>query len=232
MENKFKMTLEDNIIYAKRNIVDTIYKNANLEGINVTFPDTQSIIEGVNIANLNVLDIEKIINMKHSWEFIIDTVDLPINFAYILEAHKQIARELGSNAGKIRSVPVSMGGTKWKPQFPIESQIKEELDEILSIGNPTERAIEIMIWGMKRQMFLDGNKRVSMLIANKILIENGCGIIAVPKEKLSEFGKLLIDYYENDIKEPLTNFIYEECIDGFDSLEYEKDIINDYGVDM
>ena len=40
MENKFNMTKEDNIFFAKRKLIDNIYKSANLEGITVTFADT------------------------------------------------------------------------------------------------------------------------------------------------------------------------------------------------
>ena len=36
---------------------------------------------------------------------------------------------------------------------------------------------------MRRQMFIDGNKRVGMLFANKIMIDNGCGIITISQEK-------------------------------------------------
>lgn len=79
------------------------------------------------------------------------------------------------NLGKIRTTPVNIGGTKWQPSFPIESQIKEELESLLnqSEKTKTEIAIEIMLWLMRRQMFIDGNKRVAMLFANKIMIENG-----------------------------------------------------------
>ena len=34
-----------------------------------------------------------------------------------------------------------------------------------------------MLSVMKRQMFIDGNKRVAMLSANIIMIDNRCGII-------------------------------------------------------
>ena len=82
---------------------------------------------------------------------------------------------LDNNLGKLRTTPVNIGGTNWKPMFPIESQIKEELDEILNQKDKTktEIAIEIMLWIMRRQMFIDGNKRVAMLFANKIMIDNG-----------------------------------------------------------
>ena len=37
MKDKYNMSLEDNIFFAKRKLVDNIYKSANLEGIAVTF---------------------------------------------------------------------------------------------------------------------------------------------------------------------------------------------------
>ena len=85
------------------------------------------------------------------------------------------------NLGRIKTTPVNIGGTSWKPSFPIESQIKEELEELLNQKDKTktEIAIEIMLWIMRRQMFIDGNKRVAMLFANKIMIDNGCGIITI-----------------------------------------------------
>ena len=105
------------------------------------------------------------------------------------------------------------------PQYPIESQIKEELEETLKILNPTERAIKVMLWGMRRQMFLDGNKRTSMLLANKILISNGCGILAVRESDLEEFGGLLINYYETGLDDKIIKFIYENAISGFNSAD-------------
>ena len=63
-------------------------------------------------------------------------------------------------------------------------------------------------------MFLDGNKRVANLVANKEMIKNGLGIIAIPVEKISEYFPLLIDYYETGNSDNLKNWIYENAIDG------------------
>ena len=220
MKNKYKMTIEDNIFWAKRNLIDTIYKNAKLEGINVTFPQTEAIVNGGIINNVASGDIEKVLGMKQAWEFIIETINEPLTYAYICEIHKLCAVDVPVRLrGKLRNVPVSIGGTSWKPQFPIESQIKEELDELLAVGTATDKALNAMFWGMRRQMFLDGNKRASMLVANKILIQNGCGIVAIQEKDLSEFGRLLINYYEtNDVSE-VKEFVYQNELSGFDSEE-------------
>lgn len=71
-----------------------------------------------------------------------------------------------------------------------------------------------MLYGMRAQLFWDGNKRTSTICANKIMIENGAGIIKIPDSKLEKFNELLTNFYEKNEKEPLKQFIYDFCIDG------------------
>ena len=47
MENKFNLRREQNVFVAKRNIVDYIWKSANLEGIGVIYSETQAIYDCV-----------------------------------------------------------------------------------------------------------------------------------------------------------------------------------------
>ena len=98
--------------------------------------------------------------------------------------------------------------------MPIESKIKEELADISTIESPTERAITLMLHCMRRQMFLDGNKRTGMLAGNHVMIANGAGIITIPIEHQREFTGLLIEFYETKKLDKITNFIYDKCIDG------------------
>lgn len=63
-------------------------------------------------------------------------------------------------------------------------------------------------------MFLDGNKRVANLVANKEMIKNGQGIIAVPVEKIGEYFTNLIEYYETGDNNNLKKWVYDNCIDG------------------
>lgn len=75
MKDKFKMAKKQNIFLAKRNIVDYIYKSAKLEGINITFPETQAIFDGMGVEGVKVDDIIKINNLKRAWQFMLDTLD-------------------------------------------------------------------------------------------------------------------------------------------------------------
>ena len=220
MENKYNLTREQNIFIAKRNIVDYIWKSANLEGISVTYPETQVIFDKGIVNGLKVDEVIAINNLKYAWQFILEEESASYNFNTICEIHKLVCDKLvlDNDLGHIRTTPVNIGGTNWKPQFPIESQIKEELEELLNQNNKTktEIAIEIMLWLMRRQMFIDGNKRVAMLFANKIMIDNGCGIITIANELQEDFFTKLIKYYETNDMEDLKLWIYNNCIDGID----------------
>ena len=216
MENKFNLTREQNVFVAKRNIVDYIWKSANLEGIGVTYPETQAIYDGGIVNGLTVDMIIAINNLKYSWQFILENDGIDYDFKTLCHLHKLTCDKLvlDQNLGRIRTTPVNIGGTSWKPQFPIESQIKEELEILLNQPEKTktEIAIEIMLWIMRKQMFIDGNKRVAQLMANKILIENDIGIFQIPIEKLEEFKELLISFYESGNDTTFIKYMKEHCI--------------------
>ena len=214
MENKYNMTLEQNIFVAKRNIVDYIWKSAHLEGIDITFPETQKIYDGGNVGRLRLDEIVTINNLKHAWQFILSTIEQEIDFKYLCSINALVGSNIIENAGNLRSGNVKIGGTDWKPDLPDKDKYEEVLKELNKIENETERAIEIMAYTMKSQLFWDGNKRTAMLFANHEMIKNGTGIITIPVDIKDEFGEKLIKYYEtNDIDE-LKQFIYEKCIDG------------------
>ena len=220
MENKFNLTREQNVFVAKRNIVDYIWKSANLEGIGVTYPETQAIYDGGIVNGLTVDKIIAINNLKYAWQFILEYEGIEYDYKALCQIHKLTCDKLvlDQNLGKIRTTPVNIGGTTWKPQFPIESQIKEELERLLNQPEKTktEIAIEIMLWIMRRQMFIDGNKRVAMLFANKIMIDNGCGIITIAQDNQPTFFEKLIKFYETGDNADLKNWIYETSIDGIE----------------
>lgn len=215
-ENKFKMTEEQNVYVAKRNIVDYIWKSAHLEGLGVTFPQTQDIYDGGIINGLPRDEVVAVNNLKHAWQFIFETLDYPMDLSYICHLNQVVGSNLIYDSGYLRKVPVRMGGTSWVPDMPIESQIKEELQDIMDIPEATDRAITLMLWSMRRQMFPDGNKRTSMLAANQVMIQNGCGVISVPIEKQDRFKELLVRFYETNDMSTLKAFVYDDCIDGVD----------------
>lgn len=116
------------------------------------------------------------------------------------------------SAGKVRNVPVTIGGTTWKPALPIKSIIKEELEEIFNKKmDDVDTVIELLLYTIKKQVFIDGNKRTSVIYSNHYLISKGKGIIAIPAELTEEFKDLLIIYYEGKDGKQIKKFIKEKC---------------------
>ena len=213
-EEELSEKVEQNIDFAKRHLVDTIYKQAILEGVATTFADTENIIEGGKVNNMTSEDIIKIVNLKHAWEFILNknVILSDTNFALLCEINKMVEEGFYYSAGKVRKVPVTIGGTMWKPDLPIESVIKEGLEEIFNRKmNDVDRAIELLLYTMKRQIFIDGNKRTSVIYCNHYLISKGKGIIAIPAELTEEFKDLLIPFYEGKDEKQIKRFIKEKC---------------------
>ena len=210
MEDKYKMTLEENIFVAKRNVVDSIWKSANLEGIAVTYPQTETIFQGLRIQNMKVKDINAIVNLKHSCEFILENIKYPIDLNYICKINQLIGE------ANVNPFPgLSMGGTDWKPEIPDKEKVNDSLNKILESGNSaTEKAINLMLYLMRSQLFYDGNKRTSMMVANQVMIQNGAGIISVPIKYQEEFLELLIKFYETNDMSEIKELIYNHCIDG------------------
>lgn len=214
IEEELSEKVEQNIDFAKRHLVDTIYKQAILEGVATTFADTESIIEGGKVNNMTSEDILKIVNLKHAWEFILNknVILSNTNFALLCQINKMVEERFYYTAGKVRNTPVTIGGTTWKPDLPIESVIKEELEEIFNKKlNDVDRAIELLLYTMKKQVFIDGNKRTAVIYSNHYLISKGKGIIAIPTELTQEFKDLLILYYEGKNENKIREFIKEKC---------------------
>ena len=187
-----------NVDFARRNMVDSIYKQAKLERVATTYSNIEAIINGGKVKDMTAKDITKVVNLKHAWNFILGEgiITYPTNFIVLTQINAIVEQGFYYTAGKIRSVHVSIGGSTYIPPLPYETQVKEDLNILLSKEPSYEIAIELLLYVMKKQLFLDGNKRVAMLFANKIMIDNGCGIITIAQENQPTFYEKLIKFYE------------------------------------
>lgn len=216
-EKKYNMTREENVFWAKRNLVDYIWKSANLEGIAVTFPETQTIFEGISVQGKSIDDINSIVQMKRGWQYLLSTLDEDLSLEYVKKLHLELGKMTVINAGSLRLDEVRIAGSSYIPPIPEENAVKAALSEIGNADSGwTEKALDYMLYFVKSQLFYDGNKRIAMMIANKVLITHGCGILSVDQGHLEQFFTLLVNYYEDESqKEILKRFLYNECLDGY-----------------
>lgn len=218
VQDIYDMTLEENIFCAKRILIDSIYQQANLEGIEVTFAETQDIINNVNVDSISPKDISKVCCLRDGWKYLLDNIESDLNLIFLEDIHNLIARfDVDYRyLGKIRKDEVMISGTTWRPLVPTETDIDKLCEVLKSIdsNNITNSAIDIGLYIMRMQPFKDGNKRVGSYVINKILIQNGKGVFNVPVEYDGRFKQALVDYYVSNDNSIIKKFIAENCITG------------------
>lgn len=203
-----------NLDFARTNMKSNIYDQAVLEGVATSFPQTEDIIENGQVNGVSATDVQKILNLKHAWEFILDrdVIQSESNYYMLCHIAKLVNEGFFYDGGRIRGIPVKIGGTSYVPPLPIESVVIERIDEIRKQEKePIDIAIELCLYCMKTQVFKDGNKRASVIFANHYLIAHGMGFIVIPEKDVPEFKRLLVAYYEGETIEIISNFMKEKC---------------------
>lgn len=203
-----------NLDFARANMKLSIYEQAVLEGVATTFPQTEDIIENGTVNGVTAYDVQKILNLKHAWEFILDkdVLQVPSDYSVLCHIAKLVNEGFFANGGRIRGVPVSIGGTTYKPPIPDETNVMEDLKNIaLHEADKLDIAIELCLYCMKKQIFNDGNKRAAVIFANHYLIANAGGLLVIPEINVPEFKKLLVQYYEDKDNGALKEFLKRNC---------------------
>ena len=213
-ENELSPRVTLNLDFARANMKSNIYDQAILEGVATTFPQTEEIIDNGQVNGMKATDVQKILNLKHAWEFILDraVIQCDSNFHILCHIAKLVNEGFYDDGGRIRGVPVMIGGTTYIPTLPIEMVVIENLQEIIPKSRESiDTAINLCLFCMKTQIFNDGNKRAAVLFANHYLISQGGGLIVIPEKEVPEFKKILITYYEGNDSGEIIAFLKTKC---------------------
>lgn len=213
-EDELSADVITNIEFARANMKMNIYDQAVLEGVATSFPQTEEIIENGKVVGMTATDVQKILNLKHAWEFILDRDVIASRSDYYMLSH--IARLVNegffAEGGRIRGVPVTIGGSSYVPPLPNELDVKERIREITEEADDAiNTAIKLCLYCMKTQIFLDGNKRASVIFANHYLISHGGGFLVIPEKEVPEFKRLLVKYYEGEEISVIAAFMRKRC---------------------
>lgn len=207
------LTREQNIFLAKKTFVELVYNTAYIEGCNVTFPQTQTIIDGAVVNGIAVDDIQTVLNLRDGWKYCIETVDQPLTLEYVCKINEFVSRNESLQWGVLRTGKVGVGD--FIPSVPVLEDVLKEIERINNISEPIERALEYFVYACKQQLFWDGNKRTSTIVASKILIEAGEGILTIGKDNAEEFNTTLNNWYLEDDLQPLKDCL-KQCIKTID----------------
>lgn len=207
-----------NLDFARANMKSNIYDQAVLEGVATSFPQTEEIIDNGQVNGMTATDVQKILNLKHAWEFILDkdVIQCDSNYHILCHIARLVNEGFYDDGGRIRGVPVTIGGTSYVPALPLETVVKENLEAIIdSKDESIDVAIKLCLYCMKTQVFNDGNKRAAVIFANHFLISQGGGLIVIPEKEVPEFRRILIAYYEGKSDEEIMAFMKVKCWKSF-----------------
>ncbi len=214
-QDKYHLTPEQSVFLAKKKWDENVYCGMKMENRAVTFPQTKTILNGVNVPSVRLDDIQAILNMRDAWKFLFQTLEEKVTVAYFCKINELIARNEALEWGKLRSGSVGISGTDYLPPVPEYETVKQELEEIINAdASATEKALTAFAWGTRGQFFWDGNKRTSMTLANKILISAGAGMLTITDRHMEHFNELLLHYYNTGDSEELKVYLYQNAIQG------------------
>lgn len=212
MIDKIHLSQKENVFLAKERLNSIIYNSVKLEGFNTNYFNVKKILNGSNVPSLRLDEINCILNLRDAWDFILSNVDEPITLELICKINAFVSRGESLEWGVLRTGKVGINGVDYIPDIPDEPKIIADIKNIMKEENITKRSLVLMLYLMRTQAFWDGNKRTSMIVANKIMIENGCGVITIKEEYFKEFNSLLTEYYNTNKMESLLEFLYNNCI--------------------
>lgn len=207
------MSNVDNCVcMAKRMLADSIWKSANIEGLGTSYINTEYILDGIPVTT-TWEESTFITNMSRAWKFMLDNVGVKNDLLFLRSLHEVCCKMLVRNAGELRTETVRIGRCTYIPEIPNIDGVYNDLISIDRIEEPIGKAMVMFCYLTRSQLFWDGNKRMAQLMANKILIENGVGILNFKIDLIPDLMNHLVKFYELNDAYELCRFIRNECID-------------------
>jgi prophage maintenance system killer protein len=217
VEDKFKLTPEENVFLAKKNLVSNIYTEAKIEDLNITFPQTEAILNGGNVPSLPLDTINTILNLRDAWHYVFDHLNDSVTLDYIKQINFWVSRNQSLKWGELRNGKVGIAGTDHQPLVPDPETTEQQITTITGQElSATELALNLDLYLCYNQLFWDGNKRTAHIAANAWLIQNGCGVLAVPENQIAQYHALLRYFYQTGDGEMFKKFLYQKCLFGLE----------------
>jgi len=197
---------------AKKLLAGLVYDMSSLEGNPFTFPEVQTLLEGITVGGHRLSDQEQVLNLKNSWHFIIKQVsnsEFKLTKDFFCGLHALVAKNEALSWGEFRDGAVSISGTDYKPpkHSMLDVLYSEMLEDLEKVDNKVYQAALFFLSASRTQFFYDGNKRTSRLMMNGILMAHGYEPILIPIKKQLEFNTNMLIFYESGNATAMINFL-------------------------
>ena len=214
---KMKPDFGKALMLAQREVAVFVCDAVNLEGIAMTLPEVQTLLDGITVGGHKVNDQQITINQGKAWDYLFSSIkqnNFILNAEYACKLHSIAAKEEALEWGVFRSGGVNIGGTEYTP--PDHKHLPELFEKMANdsqlIDDVYDRAIFIFLKMSKNQFFYDANKRMGRFMMNAILLDNGFPAINLPAKRQLEFNQLILEFYNSENMTPMNNFM-RSCLD-------------------
>jgi len=200
---------------------DVVFNMANLEGNPFTYPEVQTLLEGITIGGHKVSDEQQIYNIRNGWNYLFDVVsqnNVELDINIFNKFNNIVAKDEALFSGAFRTGQVRIAGTDFIPSIAedLEGIFKNELPQLIKrCESKTDLAFEIFLWGALNQFFYDGNKRTSRLVSNMVLISQGQGIFNIKAKDRLQFNTLMVEFYNTKEADNIFEFLYSSCLERY-----------------
>jgi Fic family protein len=205
------------IMLARRQLAEFVCDAVNLEGINFTLPEIQTLLDGITVGGHTLTDQQIALNQGNAWRTLfkwIENDQFEITVEKVCNLHSIAAKEEALEWGKFRSGGVTIAGTNYMP--PKANLLLDLFDEMVkktfNMPDIYDQAIHLFLTMARSQFFYDVNKRMGRFIMNGLLLSNGYPAINLPAKRQLEFNQLMLNFYDTGDQRPMNAFM-RSCLD-------------------
>jgi len=183
--------------------IDLSWKSSEIEGNTYTLLETVNLLKDkIEAKGKKREEAVMLLNHKEALKAIVAQPDYftTLSLARMEDVHSLLIEGLGVERN-LRHIRVGISGTNYRP-LEVEAQIREAVQDMCTLVNgkqdPYEKALLTLLLISYIQPFVDGNKRTSRLMANAILIANGCCPLSFRTVAADDYRAALLLFYEQN----------------------------------
>ena len=209
------------MMLAEKLLPDFVFNMASLERNPFTYPEVQTLLEGITVGGQKLSDEQQILSIRDGWNYLFDAVlqnKVSIEVNTFNKLNDIVAKDEALISGTFRTGEVRIGGTEIFPPRArdLEGIFKSELPILIErCKSKIDLAFEIFLWVNLNQFYYEGNRRTAMLVSNMILISNGQGVFNIKEKDSLQFNTLMVKFYNTREADNIFEFLYDNCLERY-----------------
>ena len=214
---KIKPNKAKALMIAKRQLPEFVCDAVNLEGLNFTLPEIQTLLDGVSVGGHKLIDQQIALNQADAWHTLFKWIEkdqFDLSVEKVCNLHYIAGKDEALEYGKFRSGNVTIAGTNYTP--PKTDLLPDLFDimikDALKMHDIYDQAIHLFLTMARCQFFYDVNKRMGRFMMNGYLLSKGYPAINLPAKKQLEFNQLMLTFYKTS-DQKLMNTFMRSCLD-------------------